>query len=152
MAETAATLAVEPAGARDLDDVEALLRRCGLPIEGLREHAASLVVARRDGSGGPIVGCAAAELYGRACVLRSLAVAPEQRGAGLWRALVDAVLGRARAAGCTEAYLLTTTIETLAKRQGFVRIARAEVAPEAARSIQFRLTQCDSAAVMRRAL
>jgi amino-acid N-acetyltransferase len=152
MVEAAATPAVGPAGAGDLDEVEALLRRCDLPVEGLREHASSLVVARRDGRGGPIVGCAAAELYGRACVLRSLAVAHEARGSGLWRALVDAVLQRARVAGCTEAYLLTTTIEALAARQGFVRIARSEVDPAAARSVQFRLTQCDSAAVMRRPL
>jgi N-acetylglutamate synthase-like GNAT family acetyltransferase len=69
--------AVERARPADLEEVLQLLARHHLPPEGLRDHLATTLVARRSGR---IVGSAALELYPDGALLRSVAVAPELQG------------------------------------------------------------------------
>ena len=133
----------------DRAGVEALLTACGLPLTGLDAPNLHLIVAREDDR---LVGCAAIERFGTACVLRSLAVSPDRRGSGLARRLIDSLLHEARAAGSTEAYLLTKNVQRLASRYGFMPIPRERVSPQALASPEFGLDCCSSASVMLRLL
>src|SRR5262249_1071869 len=64
-------LRIERAQDGDADDVRRLLTHSGLPLDGLDEHLATLLVAR---DAGRIVGSAALEAYRDGALLRSLAV------------------------------------------------------------------------------
>ncbi|HET9482028.1 MAG TPA: GNAT family N-acetyltransferase [Candidatus Polarisedimenticolia bacterium] len=141
---------IEGARAGDLPEIRALLLRCGLPVEGAAEHVGRFFVAR-DAAGG-VVGCSGLEVHESAAVLRSLAVAPERRGGGLARRLIESTLSAARRAGCTDAYLLTHTVEKMAARYGFSRVPRDQVAHDALRSGEFSLRTCATAAIMHRSL
>jgi len=88
------------------------------------------------------------EILGQDALFRSLAVSPAYRGAGVGRRLYEALVENARGKGVQKAYLLTTTIVTLAESWGFKRLARDEV-PEAIRdTAQFRGGCCVSAVAM----
>ncbi len=137
---------IEPTHAGDLPEVLALLERSGLPRDGLRDHIAAALVAR---SGARVVGSAALELYGEAALLRSVAVEPALRGQGLGRRLALAALDLAREHGAAEVYLLTETAAEFFSRLGFRPIARAEVAPEVQRSVEFASACPASATAMR---
>ena len=50
-----------------------------LPLDGLREHLGTALVARRDGA---VVGVAALEVYQDGVLMRSVAVAPALQGRG----------------------------------------------------------------------
>ncbi|MCI0547510.1 MAG: GNAT family N-acetyltransferase, partial [Candidatus Rokubacteria bacterium] len=140
---------IEPARGEDLPAIERLLTACNLPLEGVREHVTGFLVAR---AGGRVVGCAGMEVYGRSCVLRSLAVLPEARRRGLGGRLLVRLQQRARESGCTDAYLLTNTVEAMAAGHRFARIAREDVPAGARQSGEFALSACASAAVMHRSL
>lgn len=131
------------ARAEDLDGVRALLAECELPSEGLADQfPGGYVVAAR---GGAIVGAAGLEVRGTAGVLRSVAVAPGERGTGLGVRLTLDRLAAARAAGLDAVYLLTTTAADFYTRFGFEPFARAQVPPEVAGSPEF-ASVCPSSA------
>jgi amino-acid N-acetyltransferase len=83
-------IAVEGGGPVDRAAMAALLEAEGLPVAGLAD-AGELLVAREAGA---LVGCAAIEVYDDGGLLRSVAVAPSFRGAGVGRVLVEAALAR----------------------------------------------------------
>src|SRR2546428_10215416 len=87
----------------DLPIVLNLLQRCKLPQAGLEQHLATTLVARE---GVRIIGCAALELYGRAALIRSVAVQPTSRGLRLGAPLTTPALHLARAHAVQTAYLL----------------------------------------------
>ena len=87
---------ISPATPADLPAIFELLQRSALPRDGLDAHVATTLVAR-DANG--LVGTAALELYGTAALLRSVAVAAEQRGRGLGAALTATALDLARRRG-----------------------------------------------------
>ena len=136
-------IALGPAG---LDEVRAFLRAVGLPHDDLGLVAAEVRVARRDGR---LVGTVAVERYGSHGLLRSLAVAPDQRGLGLGGRLADDAEAVGRALGLHSMVLLTETAAPFFEARGYVRVPRSEV-PEAVRqSGQFRGACCASAVCMR---
>src|SRR5262249_21525770 len=59
---------IESATERDVPEILALLERLHLPIDGVDEHLATMLVARE---GGHVVGTAALELYADGALLRS---------------------------------------------------------------------------------
>jgi amino-acid N-acetyltransferase len=140
---------VSPAGPGDLPEIEALLRACGLPTEGVAEILPHMIVARDSER---LLGCAGLELHGEACVLRSLAVTPDARGRGIARPLIEGILALARRAGAREAWLLTYSIEPLARRYGFQRVDRDRVPAALLQAGEFGLTLCKSATIMRKDL
>ena len=77
-----------------------------------------------------LVGC---EIYGNDGLLRSLAVAHDNRGCGTGSALVEHVEAYARKQGVRAMYLLTTTAEQFFARLGYRAIARKQV-PDSIRS------------------
>jgi len=140
------TPAVQPAGAGDFDAIARLLQDEHLPVDGLRDHLATTLVARE---GDTIVGSAALEVYEDGALLRSVAVAGRLQHAGLGRTLVDATIDLARARGIPALYLLTTTAERYFPKFGFARIDRADVPAGVRQSVEF-TSACPASAVVRR--
>ncbi len=111
----------------DRGTVEALPEQARLPTAGL--DAAVLLVLEENGLTG-------FEPYGDLALLRSLAVVPERRGAGLARALLIAVFARLQAQGVRTVYALTTTIPDMLVNLGFTSIRRDELPAVLASSAQ----------------
>ena len=121
------------------DDVEALVRAAGLPLEGLA--TTSFAVAH---AGGVPVGCAGVERAGEIALLRSVVVAPSHRGRHLGAALVADRLGWARANEVSALYLLTTDASDFFARFGFARVDAVPVA-----LFQATLAACRTATAMK---
>jgi amino-acid N-acetyltransferase len=127
-------LQITPATLADLADIRALLVGASLPLDGLAEHWRMFLVAR---TGGKAIGCAGAEAYPFAALIRSIAVDPGYRSRGVGRKLVRHILDRLSARGLREFYLLTTNAEPYFQRRGFKRIEWDEVNPQILGSTQF---------------
>jgi len=137
------------AGAGDWPAIRDLLAEAGLPLEGAAEAFATGVVAS---DGGRVVGCAAIEPHDGAALLRSVAVAPDQRGSGVGTSLVHAIEDLARERGARSVILLTETAEPWFGRLGYTVIDRSTVPADVARSVEF-VTACSTSAVaMQRSL
>jgi len=134
-------------GSSDLLAIEAMIRESRLPAEVVRDRfPEAYVVARR---GGQVVGVAAMESHDRAGFLRSVAVAPAERGRGTGIALVADRLAAALAQGLEAVYLLTTTAAPLFRRFGFAATDRARVPEALQTSPEFAALCPSSAACMR---
>jgi len=110
------TISIERACPVDEESILRLVGETGLPLDGLREHLATAVVAR---GADRIVGVAALELYADGALLRSVAVAAGERGRGLGRTLTRAAIAMAAERGAPAVYLLTLTAESFFPRLGF---------------------------------
>ena len=146
---SAAPAAVLPPSVRsadpaDWDRVADLLMTCGLPLAGARENLASFLLAERDGI---LVGCAGVERYGSTGLLRSVAVAPAERGYGTGAALVSRCIVEARRAGLDTLVLLTTNAPEYFPRFGFMTVERSAV-PEAVRASQEFRGACPASATV----
>lgn len=130
---------VEPARPEDLTAVLALVDAADLPLVGIPDHFANFLVAR---SNGRIEGVVGLEIHGADAVLRSLAVAPEKRGAGLGRALVASALLLANARGVRTVYLLTTTAVDFFARLSFECCDVGSVPDAIAKSVEFSSGVC----------
>ena len=137
---------IDAATADDLPLVLALLEQNRLPVDGLRDHIATTLVARREGR---VVGSAALETYADGVLLRSVAVAPDQQHRGLGDELTRAALRLARTLRAPAVYLLTTTAEAYFPRFGFERIGRSDVPAAVQTSVEFTSACPASAVVMR---
>lgn len=140
-------IALGPPTAAELAAVEALIRASLLPAEVVRDgFPDAYVVARR---GAEVVGVAALEPYDQSGFLRSVAVAPGERGRGTGIALIADRLTTARASGVARVYLLTTTAGPLFRRFGFMDVDRANVPAALAASPEFAALCPSSASCMR---
>jgi len=140
-------ISLGPPTGDELATIEALARDSGLPIEVVRDRfPAAYVVARR---GGAVVGVAALEAHDRSGLLRTVAVAPGERGRGTGIALVADRLALARANGLEAVYLLTTTAAPLFRRFGFTDADRASAPVALAASPEFAALCPSSASCMR---
>lgn len=118
-------LTLEPATETDRQYAESLLSRNGLPIDDIADRdALSLYVCYRDDER---VGIGGIEVHGTDGLLRSVVVEEAARGAGIGRALCDAIEARASAQGIKRLYLLTTTAETFFLELGYAEIERNDV-------------------------
>lgn len=143
------TIMVYAARVEDWSQIEALLKRSNLPTDGLRDHLRTTLVAKHNDQ---VVGSAALEMYGSYALLRSVAVAPEQRGHGLGHQLTTAALDLAQRHGATQVYLLTETAAHFFPRFGFTPVERAAVPASIQQSIEFTSACPASALVMMTAL
>jgi N-acetylglutamate synthase-like GNAT family acetyltransferase len=131
----------------DISAVESLLSASDLPLDGVRENFSNFVVAAYEDG---IAGAVGLERYGSVALLRSAVVAPEHRGSGIGRQLVEQLLEHADNAGIDELYLLTTTAENYFPRFGFTRTTRSAVPDAVKESAEFRGACPDTAVVMTR--
>lgn len=116
-------------------------------VSELCENVRDFVVAERDGQ---VMGCGALHLYGtHLAEIRSIAVAPEAKGQGAGRALVEALLAEAKRHGVTCVCLFTRTPEFFA-HLGF-EVARREELPDKIYKDCVccpKLTDCDEVAMI----
>ncbi len=136
---------LRPAAPADLPKILELLRQAGLVVAGVPEHLHAFVVAE---DGGKIVGSAGLEAYGDTALLRSVAVAPEHRGRGVGRRLVESALTEARHRRLREVVLLTETAAPFFRRLGFQEVERAALDPRFAASAEFGEGSCATAVAM----
>jgi amino-acid N-acetyltransferase len=142
-------MVIQPAERTDLPAVRRLLESERLPLDGVDDQVATMVVATREGE---VVGAAAVELYADGALLRSVVVDPRVRGQRLGQRLSEAALAIASERGMPAAFLLTTTAETFFPRLGFERIVRDDVPGSVQASIEFQSACPASAVVMRKPL
>ena len=118
-------ISVGPPTGSELGAIEALAHASGLPTAVVRDQfPEAYVVARRDGA---VVGVAALEVRDDCGLLRTVAVAPSERGRGTGLALIADRLTNGRARGLSQVYLLTTTAAALFRRYGFADADRSWV-------------------------
>lgn len=125
---------IAAATADDVEAIRALLVAAGLVADRVADRVDRFLVVREAGRP---VACACLDDHGEAGLLRSVAVAPERRGRGLARALVVALLERARRRGHVAVYLLTSSAQGYFERFGFRPVERACVHPAILTSDQF---------------
>ncbi len=125
----AAVTTLRAAGPRDSGAIHALLDGCGLPTADLPRARPEFVVACE---GARIVGVGGLERFGAAGLLRSIAVAPDRRGAGIAPLIVGYLEERARTSGLSELVLLTQTAKDFFEWLGYQIIER----PQAPASVQ----------------
>lgn len=142
-------MVIERADNNDLPHVLDLLDRLDLPLEGVREHIDTMIVARNNGH---VVGAAALEFYADGALLRSVAVDAALQGKGLGHQLTEAALRLAEARGADTVFLLTTTAEKFFPKFGFEQTTRNEVPESVQASVEFRSACPASAVVMRKRL
>src|SRR5918999_4113710 len=120
---------------RDLPAIERLLVSSGLPTAGVADALRGFVVAVSEHDQ-RIVGVVGLELCcDEYALLRSAAVEPEWRGAGLGRRLVTHVIADAESRGIKALYLLTTTAERYFPSFGFMTTTREAVPDEIKQSV-----------------
>ncbi len=143
-ASTAEEVVIESAKPDDLPSIRALLNDETLPADA-EPHLGDFLVARHQGR---VVGCVGMEIRESDALFRSLVVTPAYRGLGLGRRVYETLAAHARTRGIERAYLLTTSIESLAEAWGFRRIDRAEVPERIRATSEFRGSSCASAVAM----
>ena len=114
----------EPAVAEDLAAIRTLLTQANLPCADIDAARVAHFQVVRAANSDALIGIVGLEPYPPCGLLRSLAVAPAQRGAGIGAALVDAIETEARVQGIAELALLTTTAERFFAQRGYTVIAR----------------------------
>jgi amino-acid N-acetyltransferase len=141
-------LLVRTAQREDLPFIEALLRDCALPTDGV----APLLLATPDqfvvatDPHHTLVAVAGVEGQGAHGLLRSVGVHPGWRADGVGGRLVQRLLERADADGRVALYLLTTTADQYFPRFGFVRIERNDVPADIAATVEF-TSACPASAI-----
>lgn len=117
------------------DEVESLLAAAQLPVSDLRASRSLNLLGLRDN--GRLVGVVGIEVYGEVGMLRSLAVAPAHRNAGLGVALVSNAEAWAGGQGVKTLYLLTTTAASFFAGLGYVAAPRSDAPAAIAATAQF---------------
>jgi len=140
---------IESATERDLPAIRALLERVRLPLAGVDEHLAAMLIAK---DGEHIVGTAALELYADGALLRSVAVEPGWQGKQLGHQLTESALQLAASRGVHSVFLLTTTAGQFFPKFGFEQIGREHVPASVRESVEFQSACPASAIVMRKHL
>ncbi len=136
---------LQAAASGDWPRLSSLLEGAGLPLAGAQEHLAGFLVAMADEV---IVGCAGAERYGEAALLRSVAVAPVMQRMGVASLLVTRIIEELRRRGLTKLFLLTVGAQDYFARFGFAPESADNVPPAVKTSAEFRGACPDSASLM----
>jgi amino-acid N-acetyltransferase len=105
-----------------------------LPVDDLPETLDNFIVAIQDGA---VVGVGGIEVYGNYGLLRSLAVHPEYRGAGIAGKLLARLDNISKQKGLSELYLLTETAPAYFEQKNYNKITREDVPADVQRSSEF---------------
>lgn len=133
----------------DRGAIVALLEAESLPTADLETSGVILIVAV---SGQRCIGCVGVQPSGDAALIRSLAVARGERGAGIGRTLVSRAEALAAAGGVHSLFLLTESAKDFWINAGYAIVARADAPAEVQDSAEFRSLCPDTAVCMKRAL
>ena len=148
---------IRPAHIRDAEAICSLInhyaereRMLHRSLESTYEALREFHVAEDDS--GALIGCVAVDLFwSDLAEIKSLAVAPDRRGRGIGRQLVEAAIADARELGATRLFALTYE-EDFFRRLGFSRIDRETLPEKVWREciVCPKADACDEIAVMRR--
>jgi arsenate reductase len=130
--------------AEDLGSIRALLEQQNLPVADIDEQSLRSFLVVRDGR--QVFGTVGLDLLGDCALLRSLAVSPAWRGAGLGGQLVAAAEALAASRGIGHLYLLTTDADRFFGARGY-RVAERAAAPAAVRLHPQFSTLCPSSSI-----
>jgi len=139
-------IVVRNARTTDLEAVLELAQRGELFETGIAESFAGFLVAEH---GGVTIGSCGLEEHAGDGLLRTVVVAPEHRGRGGGRKLVEAAMARARVLELRAVYLLTTTAREFFAELGF-EVTTRELAPPGIRSCSEFVTGCPTTALLMR--
>ena len=128
----------------ELGEVVRLLTDCGLPADDVDQSLLLYFIGAR--SHGLLIGVVGLEPLDHVALLRSLAVAPAQRGLGVGARLCDEVESLARAHNIADLYLLTTTAADWFAVRGYDRLDRSTLPASVRDTTQFRKL-CPASAV-----
>jgi amino-acid N-acetyltransferase len=140
---------LRPATDQDSAVIRALLDANSLPTGDLEAARPRFVVACMDEQ---VIGAGALQSFGPIALLRSVAVEPHLRGAGVGRSIVRELEHIARANEIKQLILLTQTAKSFFEAQGYVAIDRASAPPAVQGSQEFRTLCPASALCMSKAL
>lgn len=129
-----------------LSEMLALLKESHLPFEDVKLDG-NLFVGYYDESD-HLIASAGLELFGKAALLRSVAVKEDLRGKSLGSKIVKDILERATASHTKEVYLLTETAHDFFLSKGFIDISRDQVPDRIKQSTEFSSVCPVSAACM----
>ncbi|MFN4257048.1 MAG: arsenic resistance N-acetyltransferase ArsN2 [Saprospiraceae bacterium] len=135
---------VTPAQSTDFQKVAAFLAAAKLPTSDLPAGLPHFFVALE---GGELAATAGVEIFGEIALLRSVAVAPAQRGSGLGAAILRTTIAHAQAKGATSIWLITDSAAGYFEKHGFRAVERSAAPPEIAGTAQF-AGLCPSSAVV----
>lgn len=107
----------------DFLQVHEILINNGLPTDGVNPDNGYYYIASKK----ELMGVIGVEHYGTSAMLRSLAVKPQFRKAGIARELIEHALKVLKDSGFTDVYLLTNTADQYLIRYGFSIIERGKV-------------------------
>ncbi len=139
---------IETAAFNHYEAISRLLAGSGLPVPGAADAPVAMLVAL---DGAEPFACAGWELYGQNALLRSVAVHPDRKHAGIGEAIVREACHRIASAGASTIYLLTNTAEGFFARLGFTEAARSAVPLDLLGSSSFQGECCGAATAMMRA-
>lgn len=136
-------LKLRPAEPADSEYIKRLLAHNDLPVADISETLTDLYVCemetRRVGVGG-------LERHQGAGLVRSVAIEESARGNGYGTRVSNELLARARSAGISTVYLLTTTADEFFDSLGFEEVTRETVPPSIQDTTEFS-DLCPSTAV-----
>jgi len=115
-----------------LSQFSELLTSSNLVPEGLEKENLTLFYTTDELE--KVIGVIGVEVYGEACLLRSLAVCNGKRNLGIARNLIREALEFARLEKSFNVYLITETIGDTMMRYGFNNVSREIVPPEILKS------------------
>ena len=115
-----------------LSQISDLLVSSNLVPEGLEKENLTLFYKANEFE--KVVGVIGVEVYGKFCLLRSLAVHKSKRNLGIARTLIHEALEFACAEKSFNVYLITETIGNTMMRYGFNNISRDDVPHEILKS------------------
>jgi len=134
-----------PLATWERDGVKAALRRANLPADDV--EAASTLFWRFEARDMTPVGFGGLEVHGRDALLRSIMTLPPMRNRGIAGAIVNALEGEARVAGCQTLWLLTVSAQPLFGQLGYVECDRSDV-PQAIRDTREFTALCTASATV----
>lgn len=137
------TVTLRAACPEDLPRILKVLTDASLPLEGVPDGLARVVVAEVEGE---LAGVAGLERYGTSALLRSVAVSSQHQGKGIAAALVQRLLQEARSDTIHDVYLRTTTAEGYFPKFGFSPVEVSKVPLQVLDSVEFQ-GACPSSAV-----
>ena len=135
---------VTKAESTDLKEVEELLLKVKLPIEGVKDNFSNFLIAQKENM---IIGVSGIEIYEEVGLLRSVAIKPSSQKQGIGQLMVSKIEEFAVKTGIRKLYLLTDTAEQFFLKLNYQKIPRDRTDSRIKKSIEF-TTICTSATVM----
>lgn len=144
---------IRPATELRLPEIGSVLQESGLPTSDLADARPQFWTAHESGdAAAAVAGVVGLETFGRAGLLRSLAVRADHRGDGLGGQLVEHLEAYARREGIEELVLLTNTAEAFFAARGYVQTPRGDLPVAVLVSSEFKSVCPASATAMHKRL